>query len=65
VPLTQDRYKTRYVSELFKVWQAPTTVPSDRKELLRTLLEEVIIALDKEQNSAGRNVIDQPIDLVA
>ena len=36
-------------TDLFKVWQAPTTAPRDRKELLRTLIEEVIIALDKEQ----------------
>jgi predicted DNA-binding transcriptional regulator AlpA len=36
-------------SDLFKVWQAATTAPRDKKELLRTLLEEVIIALDKEQ----------------
>jgi sugar-specific transcriptional regulator TrmB len=38
-------------TDLFKVWQAPTTTPRDRKELLRALLEEVIIALDKEQRS--------------
>src|SRR5246500_3011639 len=38
-------------TDLFKVWQAPTTAPRDRKELLRTLLEEVIIALNKEQRS--------------
>jgi hypothetical protein len=37
-------------TDLFKVWQAPTTAPRDKKELLRTLLEEVIIALDKEQH---------------
>ena len=36
-------------TDLFKVWQASTTAPRDKKELLRTLLEEVIIALDKEQ----------------
>src|SRR5260370_24981816 len=39
-------------TDLFKVWQAPTTAPRDKKELLRTLLEEVIIALDKEQRRA-------------
>jgi len=37
-------------TDLFKIWQAPTTAPRDKKELLRTLLEEVIIALDKEQH---------------
>src|SRR5712691_7474920 len=39
-------------TDLFKIWQAPTTAPRDKKELLRTLLEEVIIALDKEQRRA-------------
>src|SRR5438445_6483135 len=39
-------------TDLFKVWQAPTTAPRDKKELLRTLIEEVIIALDKEQRRA-------------
>jgi DNA invertase Pin-like site-specific DNA recombinase len=36
-------------ADLFVAWQAPTTSPRDKKELLRTLLEEVIITLDKEQ----------------
>ena len=39
-------------ADLLKVWQAPTTAPRDKKELLRTLLEEVIIAVDKEQHRA-------------
>src|SRR6476661_3514383 len=30
-------------SDLSQVWNAPTTTDRDRKELLRTLLEEVII----------------------
>ncbi len=39
-------------ADLEKVWSAPTTTDRDRKELLRTLLEEVIIAVKREQASA-------------
>jgi DNA invertase Pin-like site-specific DNA recombinase len=39
-------------TDLLKVWQAPTTLPRDKKELLRTLLEEVIVAIDKEHHCA-------------
>jgi transposase-like protein len=35
-----------------RVWFAPTTTDRDRKELLRTLIEEVIIAVDRD---AGRS----------
>jgi hypothetical protein len=31
------------------VWRAPTTTPRDQKELLRTLLEEVIIAVYRDE----------------
>src|SRR5262249_12061304 len=36
-------------TDLLKVWQAPTTLPRDKKELLRTVLEEVIISVDKQR----------------
>jgi DNA invertase Pin-like site-specific DNA recombinase len=39
-------------TDLPGVWQAPTTLPRDRKELLRTLLEEVIVTIDKAQYRA-------------
>jgi DNA invertase Pin-like site-specific DNA recombinase/predicted DNA-binding transcriptional regulator AlpA len=39
-------------SDLHKVWQAPTTLARDKKELLRTVLEEVIITVDKQQRRA-------------
>ncbi len=39
-------------ADLLKVWQAPTTLPRDKKELLRTLLEEVIIIVHKDQYRA-------------
>ncbi len=39
-------------ADLGRVWSAPTTTDRDRKELLRTLLEEVIIAVQREQAKA-------------
>jgi DNA invertase Pin-like site-specific DNA recombinase len=39
-------------TDLEAVWRAPTTTDRDRKELLRTLLEEVIVAVDREQQQA-------------
>jgi hypothetical protein len=38
--------------DLERVWSAPTTTDRDRKELLRTLLEEVIIAVERDQQQA-------------
>jgi DNA invertase Pin-like site-specific DNA recombinase/uncharacterized protein YndB with AHSA1/START domain len=39
-------------SDLRKVWTAPTTTDRDRKELLRALLEEVIVAVDRDEYRA-------------
>lgn len=39
-------------SDLRSVWAAPTTRDRDRKELLRALLEEVIIALQRHESRA-------------
>ena len=39
-------------SDLQQVWQAPTTTDRDRKELLRTLLEEVILSVEKSEHRA-------------
>jgi hypothetical protein len=36
-------------SDLKRVWASPTTTDRDKKELLRTLLEEVIIAVQRDQ----------------
>jgi DNA invertase Pin-like site-specific DNA recombinase len=38
--------------DLLKIWHTPTTSPRDKKELLRTVLEEVIITVDKDQYRA-------------
>src|SRR5258708_8320941 len=39
-------------TDLSRGWRAPTTLPRDKKELLRTVLEEVIITVHKEQHRA-------------
>src|ERR1700761_3093569 len=39
-------------SDLRKVWTAPTTTDRERKELLRTLLEEVIVAIHRPEHQA-------------
>jgi hypothetical protein len=38
--------------DLTAVWHASTTTPRDRKELLRTLLEEVIIKVERDKAAA-------------
>jgi Phosphoesterase family len=38
--------------DLASVWHAATTTPRDRKELLRALLEEVIIKVEREKAAA-------------
>ena len=39
-------------SDLGKVWTAPATTDRDRKELLRTLLEEVIVSVERAERRA-------------
>src|SRR5215469_13017764 len=39
-------------SDLRLVWTAPTTTDRDRKELLRTLLEEIILKVERKENHA-------------
>ncbi|HTS54002.1 MAG TPA: recombinase family protein, partial [Burkholderiales bacterium] len=46
-----ERIRTLGV-DLKRVWSAPTTEDRDRKELLRALLEEVIIAVNREEHRA-------------
>lgn len=38
--------------DISRVWSAPTTTDRDRKELLRSVLEEVIVTVDREQQKA-------------
>jgi DNA invertase Pin-like site-specific DNA recombinase len=39
-------------TDLGRVWSAPSTTDRDRKQLLRTLIEEVILDLNREQRRA-------------
>jgi DNA invertase Pin-like site-specific DNA recombinase len=39
-------------TDLADVWSAATTTPRDRKELLRTLLEEVIVKVERDEAAA-------------
>ena len=39
-------------ADLAVVWDAPTTTARDRKELLRALIEEVILSVDRSQSAA-------------
>ena len=49
----EEKNKIRFLgSDLKKVWTAPTTTDRDRKELLRTLLEEVIVTVDRPERRA-------------
>jgi DNA invertase Pin-like site-specific DNA recombinase len=52
--LTEEEHKRIKTlgSDLRLVWTAPTTTDRDRKELLRTLLEEVILKVERKENHA-------------
>jgi DNA invertase Pin-like site-specific DNA recombinase len=43
-------------TDLAAVWDAPTTTPRDQKELLRTLIEEVILSVDRNEPAAHLTV---------
>ena len=53
-PLSEDQRASIQAlgGDLRQAWEAPTTTDRDRKELLRTLLEEVNVSLDREQAQA-------------
>jgi DNA invertase Pin-like site-specific DNA recombinase len=49
----EERRRIRTLgSDLRLIWSAPTTSDRDRKELLRTLLEEVILKIERKANHA-------------
>lgn len=49
----EDRAAIRSLGgDVSLVWSAPTTTDRDRKELLRSVLEEVMITVDREQQKA-------------
>jgi Recombinase/Recombinase zinc beta ribbon domain len=43
-------------ADLAAVWDAPTTTPRDQKELLRALIEEVILSVDRDEPAAHLTV---------
>ena len=45
-------------ADVERVWSAPTTSDRDRKELLRTVLEEVIIAVERDE---GHRTLGAPV----
>ena len=67
----QDRAAIRSLGgDLPRVWSAPTTTDRDRKELLRTVLQEVIITVDREEQRAhltlrwhGGLIVERDVDL--
>jgi excisionase family DNA binding protein len=50
-PLSQDdgEWLHRAGSDLKAVWQAPTTTNRDRKQLLRCLISEIVVFVDRER----------------
>jgi DNA invertase Pin-like site-specific DNA recombinase len=54
--LDQRRRLLALGSDLSAAWQAPTTSARDKKELLRTLIEEVIVSVQKEERRAQLTV---------
>jgi hypothetical protein len=43
--------------DLAAVWAATTTTPRDRKELLGTLIEEVIVKVERDKSAASRRAV--------
>lgn len=69
--LTADERKAVLAlgTDLRRVWEAPTTTARDKKELLRTLLEEVIVSAPRDGQTAhltlrwrGRTLTELDLD---
>ena len=58
-PLTdlERQALTRLIRDLPRIWTAETTTPRDRKELLRTLISEVIVTIKEEPRQAETEII--------
>lgn len=48
--LTEDERETirNLATQLPELWDAPTTTPADRKEVLRLLVDRIVVTVDKE-----------------
>lgn len=60
-PLDEPERKAlrRLAGDLPRVWAAPTTTDRDRKELLRTLLTDVVINVDRERHTGVAELLWQ------
>jgi DNA invertase Pin-like site-specific DNA recombinase len=60
-PLTEPERLAlrRLASELRRVWNAASTTDRDRKELLRALLDDVVLTIDRDQDRASVELIWQ------
>jgi excisionase family DNA binding protein len=47
----------RFGIRLQRVWQAPTTEDRDRKQLLRTLIQEIIVQVDRTRRVADLTIV--------
>ena len=58
-PLTdiERQALTRLIRDLPRIWTADTTTPRDRKELLRTLISEVIVTIKEDPRRAETEII--------
>ena len=58
-PLTdiERQALTRLIRDLPRIWTADTTTPRDRKELLRTLISEVIVTIKQDPRRAETEII--------
>src|SRR4029077_5270126 len=49
-------------ADLAAVWDAPTTTPRDQKELMRALIEEVILSVDRDKSVAHLTLQGRRVD---
>jgi excisionase family DNA binding protein len=58
-PLTQTEREalSRLARDLPRLWNAPPTTPRDRKELLRTLVSEVVVTIKQEPRRAEVEIV--------
>ena len=54
---TERQALTRLIRDLPRVWAAETTTARDRKELLRTLLSEVVVTIKQEPRRAEVEIV--------
>jgi excisionase family DNA binding protein len=56
-PSSERQALTRLIRDLPKLWAAPTTTPRDRKELLRTLVSEVVVTVREDPRRAEAQIV--------